>query len=222
MKKNIYIIPVTCMLVLCMNVAGHETEEKMPDPGFRPESEHADAFLAAVTTATIRVYPTIVRTRKGTTFSAASQRQIVTFITSQNVARVSTAPKPIDPGKLEGTFQWEIFQNDMKTIEKAVKTSKSGSDYTLVMVFLVTPIPSGGIAVGGIHCYILDAQGENAFSFLLNSHHEQFVEAKLQSDDASEAGMARLAEKSTLVGLRALQGQIRSAKEESDVTNRLK
>ena len=72
--------------------------------------------------------------------------------------------------------------------------------------------PPGNQYVFGVHVYILDRNGENAFSFLLNSHHRVFVEADLTVKDSSEAARTRVIEKATQLGLAALKAQIEQAR----------
>jgi hypothetical protein len=111
----------------------------------------------------------------------------------------------IDPGELKGEGQWGIFQNDLKTIAEQLKGFDSDADYSLVMEVL---FPPNRPAVFGIHCYVYDRQGENAFSFLLNSHHKLFVDADMTAEDSSEASRAAMMEKATKVGVTALMQQI--------------
>ena len=56
-------------------------------------------------------------------------------------------------------------------------------------------------------------EGRNAFSYLLNSHHELFAAGGLASPDSSEAARQRMLASATRVGLAALQAQIRDARE---------
>jgi hypothetical protein len=121
----------------------------------------------------------------------------------------------IDPGELVMGAQWALFNKDMETIAKEVKQRASGTPYHLVLEFLVGPRRSGGENVGGIHCFILDPQGRNAFSFLLNSHHKLFVDAELQSDYVSDMSRETVIAKCTSVALTALHRQLH-AMEHSD------
>ena len=79
------------------------------------------------------------------------------------------------------------------------------------MEVLFPPIRGSSQAVFGIHCIILDNRGENAFSFLLNSHHQMFVDAKLTADDLSDESRTALIRKATDVGMQALAGQLQHA-----------
>ena len=200
-----------CAAILCLSVSAHETEEKIPVPGFRPESSLASEFLKTSKTATVTVYPSIVRTPTETSFSDASQKQVVTFLKKNKMAKTIKPGKKVDPGKLEGQGQFGMFQNDMKNIAGELKKRKSVAEYILVMEFLIPPQRNRATEIFGIHCIILNKKGENAFSFLLNSHHKPFIDAQLRATDASEKAFDVLIEKSTAVALKALSEQIKNA-----------
>jgi hypothetical protein len=185
-----------------------ETDTKTPDPGFRPHSEYAPKFLESLSTATVAVYPSIVRRLDRTAHSFASREQIVASLIGNNMAAAVTATHRIDLGEnIQGT-QWEMFQNDMNAIAEELKTQHSDADYAMVMEIVVFPDNQG---IFGIHVFVLDQQGQNAFSFLLNSHHRSFVDANLRAEDTSEAARARLMERATRLGVAALQGQVAQA-----------
>jgi hypothetical protein len=200
---------IILLLALAPIAQAHETAEKSPHPGFRPECESDAAFVAEIKTADMRVYPTIIRTPTNTYFSSESQQQIVVFLNDNKVTTATSDSSKIDPGKLKGAAQFDWFMNDMAVIGKAIKSRAVDEDYILVMEVLFPPMHGNRQAVFGIHCIILDAEGENAFSFLLNSHHQMFVDADLVVDDLSEKSRAELVSKATGVGLEALVGQIR-------------
>jgi hypothetical protein len=200
-----------CAAILCLTASAHETEVKIPAPGFRPESPNASEFLKTIKTATVTVYPSIVRTPRETSFSDASQKQVVDYLKKNKMAKSIKSGKKADPGKLEGHSQWEMFQNDMKAIAQKIKKQKSVYDYILVMEFLIPPRRNGATEIFGIHCFILDKNGENAFSFLLNSHHKPFVDAQLRTEGSSEKERNALVEKSTRVALDALVQQMQDA-----------
>ena len=84
--------------------------------------------------------------------------------------------------------------------------------YHLAAEVIVIQQPNNHLGVWGIHMYILDQAGNNAFSFLLNSHHQLLVDAKLFSEDHSEAAVDRLVARSTQVILKALDQQIEQAR----------
>lgn len=177
-------------------------------PGFRPASEQADRFRQEVESAKIGVLPTIIRTIEKNHILADSPDSISKKLREYGVHNPIAIDESLDVGTPEGRAQWELFQSDLSKIRGQIQPLSEKADYFFVLELLVTRIPSGGQAVGGIHCFILDPQGRNAFSFLLNSHHTMFTEADLKEPLASEEGLKKLADQSTAVALRAFQRQI--------------
>ncbi len=199
-------------LLLALSVwgpaAADETEKKLGSPGFRPSSDRAGAFVKAVGSARIAVFPTVVRTVAGTSYDRASQKEIVRLLEDNRLGRGQPSDREIDPGKLKKGFQWAVFQAGMEALGKEVAKAKIQSDYALVVEVLITPTPNNGVAVGGIHCYVLDREGANAFSFLLNSHHQMFVDASLKRQDGAAKGQEELVAAAVRTALKALRQQV--------------
>jgi hypothetical protein len=86
------------------------------------------------------------------------------------------------------------------------------SDYYMAVELLMVPGRKNDLGMFGIHVYILDKAGDNAFSFLLNSHHKIFVDAKLYVEDTSKDAIEKLIADSTQVALQALDQQIQLEK----------
>jgi hypothetical protein len=214
MLNYLYALLITTVLIPGgALLAGDESHEKLKAPGFRPQSKLAGSFLEQLGSSRIAVLPTLIRTHQGTVHSEASQKAVVSFLKQNKLGVPEMRETKLELGKPQGKFQYALFENDLKTIGKAVK-KQSGAEYFVVLEHLVTPIPSGGIAIGGIHIYVLDAKGKNAFSFLLNSHHKIFVEAKLGSADSSKQGRDTLVLNGTKAALSALEQQIKVARED--------
>ena len=169
-----------CLIAFSLAVLAHEAEITTADPGFRPPSEYAPAFLESLDTATIVVYPSIVRRANRTAHSFASQAQIIDSLNTENIVTAVAGRRRIDLGRLLGTgsSQWEVFENDMQRVAEALQKQGSDAQYHLVMEFL---LPVSDQQIFGVHCYVLDQQGQSAFSFLLNSHHQLFVDANLMA-----------------------------------------
>ena len=196
-------------VVLSLPALAHESDDKLGDPGFRPYSEYTSAFLSAVDTTTIAVYPTIVRKADGTSHSVESQKQIVALIRQKEMAAPVAGSSRVDLGRLEPSSQWDLFLHDMQRIGETLKGQGSDADYHLFME-LVWPVSGGPIF--GIHCYVFDQQGQNAFSFLVNSHHELFADARLIARGTSQAARDRLVKKATDVGVTAFEAQVEQAR----------
>ena len=96
----------------------------------------------------------------------------------------------------------------MQTIGEQLEEYDEDVDYIVVIEVLFSPSGQGDAKVFGIHVYVLDSGGENAFSFLLNSHHESFSEAKLRASKNTAKSREQLAIKSTKIAMKALKQQI--------------
>lgn len=202
-------------LVVAIPAFGHETQEKSADPGFRPESPRAAAFIETFDTATFAVYPSIIRRTDRTAYSYESRGRIVASMNQDGMTSAVVANSRIDMGKIVGRSQWEWFQNGMQAVAREVQRKARDVDFSLVMEFV---FPPDNRYVFGVHVFIVDRNGENAFSFLLNSHHRSFVDANLVVEDASEAAYTRVIEKATQLGLAALRTQLDQAREDAGNT----
>ncbi len=179
--------------------------------GYRPDSRHADAFVESIDTANIVVFPTIVRDPYVARYSPASRDRIIASLARYNPVGVRPNDRRIDLGKLEGRGQFEFFQNSMRSI--AEQLAGIDADYVMVLEVLFPPAAGKTLQVFGIHLYVLRPGGDNAFSFLLNSHHASFAAASLETRDGSSAGKEKLAIKATSVAMQALHEQIARARE---------
>ncbi|NNJ69797.1 MAG: hypothetical protein HKP10_00750 [Kiritimatiellales bacterium] len=206
------IVGTVVALALCQPISADETKEKTPHPGYRPESELAADFIRTVTTAAVRVYPTIIRTPTNTFFSTESQEQIVEFLNRKKITKAIPADRSIDPGELKGRGQFDWFTNDETVIGNEVKKERIREQYALVMEVLFPPQRGNRQSVFGIHCIVLDTEGRRAFSFLLNSHHQMFVDTNMVADDLSNESRAELVHKATALGLDALSQHIQMAR----------
>ena len=181
-------------------------------PGYRPASDRAGTFLKGVGKTSIAVFPTVVRSKAGTSYDRTSQGKIVRFIEDNRLAHAVSSERDLNPGELQGRFQWDVFQSGMGALGKQIVKEKPQSDYVLIVEVLITPTRSKGLAVGGIHCYLLDREGVNAFSFLLNSHHRMFQDAALKTPDGSAKGEGELKSEAVRTALKAFKQQVAEAR----------
>jgi hypothetical protein len=190
--------------MLTATTMAHETGETIAAPGFRPESEHAQAFLDQLSSARVAVLPSIIRRADRCAHSFASQQQAVALLNDTGIIGAVAKPKRIDRGPLRRVSQWEVFEYGLLDISEALESYETDTEFILVVEFL---IPQGQ-EVFAIESYILDRQGNNAFSFLLNSHHEIFASAKLRAKGTSEEARAEMISAATRLVVNALQRQI--------------
>ena len=210
MKTFIGRAVATALLGLCfaLTISAHESEQKLIDPGYRPPSDLSSAFVKRISSAEVAVFPTIIRTPEDTSYSSASRQQAVEFLGKNKLGTGKAADIQFDMGDLQGRSQWEMFQSSMQTIGKQLGEHEVEGDYIIVLEILISPGRSEVIEVFGIHCFVLEPGGANAFSFLLNSHHKAFVDANLRTSDVNQQGKEWLAIESTKVVLTALKNQV--------------
>lgn len=124
MRMLNYLCPLLITTVLIPGgalLAQAESHEKLKTPGFRPQSKLEDAFLEQLGSSRIAVLPTLIRTHQGTVHSEASQKAVVSFLKENRLGVPEMRETELDVGKPQGKFQYALFQNDLKTIGKAVK-----------------------------------------------------------------------------------------------------
>jgi hypothetical protein len=105
-----------------------------------------------------------------------------------------------------------MFQYTLGEVAEFARAQKIDADYVMVMEVLIPPPPQDK-AVFGVHLFIVDREGRNAFSFLLNSHHKMFVEADMVAKRSSSAALEQMIGKATTLAVNALQAQIQDARE---------
>ena len=177
---------------------------------YRPESAPGcdKLFQNNLGKVKITVFPTIVRSFNWTIYDQSSSKRIGMFFETNNLARVHYSNKKIDMSKSTAKIQWQLFKKSMSLFADQLKTYPINTEYALVVECLVSSRRSGGEAVGGIQCYVLDSSGSNAFSFLLNSHHKLFIDAQLKTNNATAESRDELIKKSTEVVIKAFQRQL--------------
>lgn len=181
--------------------------------GFRPETELASTFADDVATAKIAVFPTIVRNPYVSRYSTDSSRMVVEFLETRGLGTPEMAGTQFYLGDPEGSSQFEFFENALQAIGEQVASSQIAADYVVVVEVLFPPHRPGVTEVFGIHVYVLTSTGENAFSFLLNSHHDSFANARLSTRKDTARSREKLAIKATSVATKALEAQIAAAQD---------
>ena len=205
MNKYLAIVIVGCLtLVVGCGALDH--------PAYRPaaEGDAVKLLRQRLGKTSITVLPTVIRSLRGSAYDKASRGKIADFFKTDKLATVIERDDQVDLSKSRDRVQRNLFRKCMSLLADHVKTSPVATDYVLLVECLVTPRRSGGQAVGGIQCYLLDSKGHNAFSFLLNSHHRLFNEAQLKRKTVSDDTHADLIDQSTEVVIEALRSQLRS------------
>jgi len=189
------------LALLALHGCASNTHDHAVSAAYRPASEASGQFIQTLAAATIAVYPSVIRTAEGNAYSTQSQQQITNLLNQKQTTQAQSAADSISLPPLKREAQWAMFKQGLNATAESLAGVNPDADYSLLMDFVFAP---GNRAIFGIHCYILDRQGNNVFSFLMNSHHKPFVEANLVAGDTSAAARAKLLQKATQVGVTAL------------------
>jgi len=181
--------------------------------GYRPGSPLEQDFVDRFGRAEIAVFPTAFRDPGLVGYSTASRQLIVDYLNEHNLAVARAMDLDLALEKPVRRPQFELFTDSLDKIGSRVAAAPLSADYALGLEVVFPPVMKGRIEVFGIHMFVLTPGGEDAFSFLLNSHHPSFNAAKLYTSDASAQGREKLVMKSTMVALEALEAQVAHVRE---------
>ena len=173
------------------------------NPGYRPESVLEQDFIDSYRESTFKMYPTITREIDTITWSKTLSKKFAQNLNEVENLNIQLSENILDPDELMGKSQFQFFMYDMVRLGNEIKINKGNTDYHIIPEILFAPERQGTLFVFGIHIFILDNEGENVFSFLLNGHHELFVEAKLFSYNPSDKDLEALKQRCLEVAARA-------------------
>ena len=126
----------------------------------------------------LTVYPTFVRRVQGPIYDRKSAKQIAKCFTDVGMASVAVSDQQLPIVGKRIMIQWKLFKQTLELFSSYLKDNSLKTNYAVIAEYLITPLPDGGQAAGGIHCYVLDSDGRVAIAILLNTHHKIFAEAK--------------------------------------------
>lgn len=179
--------------------------------GYRPgeDQEKINQFVNEFESHKILCFPVIYRSSEFYRTVENSDEHIAEFFSGWDLyPELQYCPDAPDFSETMFPTQWAVFEANRSIFSEFLQDLDDSWDYGMILEILMTNTPSGGQAVGGIQCYILDDQGEDVFSFLLNSHHDLFNEANLSISTADSAEIEKLAFTSIYTALKALKIQI--------------
>ena len=183
--------------------------------GYRPTTESTARFLQQVDSSRFIVFPAILRTgrwekmdwqNESQTYSTAARDNMVAFLNENGLGTAQAAEVEFDIMQATGKGQFAVFNNSIEAIGKQLADVEVDADYLLIV-----EVAGGGkekLSAGGVHCYILDCNGTNVFSFLFNNHHPAFNEAGFQTWDTSIKGKEELIAKGVQLAMASLKFQV--------------
>ncbi len=158
----------------------------------KPDADVAKNLTDRLGKATATVYPAFVRFGKDTATDADAGKRLAGLLRTRGLLVAEASDGAVDLGEPVGPAQYDHFLAAMKRFAATVKASPPETDFAVLVEVLATRRRSGGLSVGGIHCYVLDAEGRNAASFLINAHHAPFASADLRVDGSDAEARAKL------------------------------
>ncbi|WP_163714626.1 LamG domain-containing protein [Mangrovibacterium lignilyticum] len=181
------------------------------NPGFKPESDLSDEFMQSYKQGKFVVYPTVIRTPDSTAFSPSSAKAFAELLAADLDLNAEFNETVLSPGELEGQGQFDFFNNDMKRLASGIQEEGTSADYYVILEILFPPRQDETVNVFGIHILVLDKDTENAFSFLLNAHHDYFAYNSLSAANADADNLEALKLKCARVAFDAFKKQIEYA-----------
>ena len=134
-------------------------------------------LLQSLGNTSFTVFPTFVRYAKETSYDNTDTAAVSIFLTDNNLGQVTVSDQQVAI-----TGGWQMNQSAMwresaEAFAQHLAANPIQTDYALLPEYL---IGGNGVPVG-IHCYILNTQGDVAAGFRLNSHYSIFTDANLQT-----------------------------------------
>ncbi|MHC5006084.1 MAG: hypothetical protein ACYTGF_01865 [Planctomycetota bacterium] len=136
-----------------------------------------ETFLNSLGTTSITVYPAYIRRRTGAYDEAAAER-LAEFLRAESLAEVTVTDDQVPITGPWHRNQARMLRESAESFAAYVDENPIATDYALLGEYLF-----GREAAGGIHCYVLDAEGTVVYVVLLNDHWEPFAEVMPRTVD---------------------------------------
>lgn len=201
-------------VTVAMSTQAHESKHKLEAPGFRPPTEQADAFIQNVESSKIAVFPSIVRAvnpadeKVSQWHSKVALERIVEFLGENGLGTAEIVDTKFKIGEAPKGGQFALFNQTIENIGKQLGSYTGDADYIMVLDIIRVRTKAWGL-----QCYILDREGNNAFSFLLNSHHKPFVDAAIEMQAGSKESGKKLVADCTELLLEMLHQQVQTERD---------
>ncbi len=134
-------------------------------------------FMKTLGQTSVTVYPAFVRQGKENAYEPGAAEAVGAFFADEGLATVTLSAEHVPITGGWHMNQARMLRESAEDFAKYVVEHDIQTDYALLPEYLTGS--SGG--VGGVHCYLLDAEGTVAYAMLLNSHHKPFYEANPQT-----------------------------------------
>lgn len=134
-------------------------------------------FLDGLASTSITVYPAVVRDGAESSYDVAGATELADFLAAEFVAEAKVSPEEVAVTGGWHSNEALMWQESAAALAAHVEAHPIDTAYAILPEYLIL----GNGPVGGIHCYVVDAEGTLAYGLLLNSHHEEFQDADPQT-----------------------------------------
>ncbi len=144
-------------------------------------------FMQRLGRTSVTVFPAAVRRGATMSHDRHAATTIGAALSDASIAEVTVSDERVS---IKGPWrmnQAKMLRESAADFAAHVREHPIETDYALLSEYLI-----GGGGVGGVHCYILDADGTVVWAGLWNSHHEAFTEANLRTPDDCAAMLAKV------------------------------
>ncbi len=141
------------------------------------DDEANATFIKTLGRTSVTVYPAFVRQGKENAYEPGAAEAVGAFFADEGLATVTVSQEQVPITGGWHMNQARMLRESAEDFAKYVVEHDIKTDYALLPEYLT----GGKGHVGGIHCYLLDAEGTVAYAMLLNSHHKPFQEADPQT-----------------------------------------
>lgn len=154
------------------------------------ESPEEKAFRQALGSTSLTVFPTIVRFgSRATLHDTESTIRIAAFFSHRRLADVKTSHNHVEFPIKPGRNQARMWRESLAHFQEYLKAQPVPTKYAAVAEYLIF----GEDTVGGVHMYLVQADGPLAWGTLLNSHWKEYRQVKPRGvDGATEVLLRRL------------------------------
>jgi hypothetical protein len=136
-------------------------------------------FRAAVGDTSITVFPAFVREGAEHRYDAGAAKRIADFMTQEKLATATVSDAEVPITSKWGMNQARMFRDSAADFSTYIGEHPIQTAYALLPEYLI----GGRGKVGGVHIYLLDAEGTVAYAALFNSHHKLFNDVNPQNTD---------------------------------------
>ena len=169
-------------------------------------------LLRSIGRSSVTILPTVIHAAgpENEDYRQLADQESVQVLADQIIsggyAKVELRADPLIVPNPEGG-QGGVYSAGIETLGSYVEANPVTTTYLMMLEIILLPA-GDGYGVWAIHCYIVGANGQDAFTIALNSHWRLLNDAGLWSDDRSETARRDLVCGSVQVALDAVRSHM--------------